>query len=117
MNTLPARSAADAEPVGRKWTTRAGPGAEVEPRAPPPQFWLDLRPKAGLALVSSGGGAPAAAAPTVPRPHFLGVRNGIPLGDSKGNETRTLRASRPAAALPVSGTRFLNEVRGGGLWV
>lgn len=43
------------------------------------------------------------------RSDFLTVRNEIPQGDSKGNEAGTLRASRPAA-LPVSGTRFLNKV-------
>lgn len=71
----------------------------------PPRARRDLRPRA-----ARWGRRPGAAEqPTGSRSDFLTVRNEIPQGDSKGNEAGTLRASRPAA-LPVSGTRFLNKV-------
>ncbi|XP_073072014.1 uncharacterized protein [Manis javanica] len=95
--------AAGAGPARRpRVSTRppAPPAALLPPGAPRPTSRLSLSShpdrraggQAGMGLSSSGGAS-------------------LPLlsqGDSKGNETGTLRASRPAA-LPVSGTRFLNK--------
>lgn len=75
----------------------------------PPRARRDLRPRAAGLQPRWGRRPGAAEQPTGSRSDFLTVRNEIPQGDSKGNEAGTLRASRPAA-LPVSGTRFLNKV-------
>lgn len=75
----------------------------------PPRARRDLRPRAASLQPRWGRRPGAAEQPTGSRSDFLTVRNEIPQGDSKGNEAGTLRAS-PPAALPVSGTRFLNKV-------
>lgn len=75
----------------------------------PPRARRDLRRRATRLQPRWGRRPGAAEQRTGSRSDFLTVRNEIPQGDSKGNEAGTLRASQPAA-LPVSGTRFLNKV-------
>lgn len=91
----------------QKFSPLAGGAGARSPA--PPRARRDLRPRAAGLQPWWGRRPGATEQPMGSRSDFLTVRNEIPQGDSKGNEAGTLRASQPAA-LPVSGTRFLNKV-------